>query len=72
MKPVPNRPAISNVLVKASANMTFRTRLLTDPEGALTDMELPPEDAEILANVRAHTLKEYARQIKLRLLLNYR
>jgi hypothetical protein len=71
MKTIPNRPAISDVLIKASANAAFRTRLLSDPEEALVEMNLPPEDAEILTNVQAHTLKEYAYQIKMRLLMSY-
>ena len=71
MKSVPNRPAISDVLIKASANTAFRTRLLTNPEEVLNEMNLPPEDAEILTNVRARTLKEYAFQIKMKLLMNY-
>jgi hypothetical protein len=72
MKSVPNRPAISDVLIKASANTAFRTRLLANPEEVLTEMNLPPEDAELLTNVRACSLKEYAFQIKMRLLTNYR
>lgn len=68
MKSVPNRPAISNVLIKASANMAFRNRLLASPQDALTEMNLPPEDVEVLANVRAANLKEYAVQVKQRLL----
>jgi len=71
MKSVPNRPAISDVLIKASANTAFRTRLLSNPEEVLNEMNLPPEDAEILTNVRARTLKEYAFQIKMKLLMNY-
>jgi hypothetical protein len=70
VKPVPNRPAISNVLLKASANVAFRTKLLTDPQDALTEMNLPPEDAEVLADVQAPTLKEYARQVKMRLMVS--
>jgi hypothetical protein len=69
---VPNRPAISNVLLKASANGAFRVRLLTDPEDALADMNLPPEDAEILAGVTTPTLQEFARQVKMRLMVNPR
>ena len=69
MKLVPNRPAISNVLIKASANVAFRVRLLTDPRGALAEMNLPREDAEILTGVQASTLKEYAHQVKMRLLV---
>ena len=66
---VPNRPAISDVLIKASANGAFRARLLDSPQEALTGMNVPPEDAEILANVQAPTLKEYARLVKTRLLV---
>ncbi|MCP4358765.1 MAG: hypothetical protein GY796_12165 [Chloroflexi bacterium] len=68
MKSVPNRPAISNVLIKASANVAFRSRLLASPQEALAEMNLPPEDAEVLTNVEAPTLKEYARQVKVNLL----
>jgi hypothetical protein len=68
MKAVPNRPAISNVLIKASANLAFRTRLLTSPREALAEMNLPPEDIEVLAGVQAPTLSEYARLLKMRLL----
>ncbi len=69
MRLVPNRPAISDVLIKASANVAFRVRLLTDPEGALAGMNLPREDAEILTDVQATTLKEYARQVKMKLMV---
>jgi hypothetical protein len=70
MKPIPNRPAISNVLIKASANIAFRARLLTAPKDAVAELNLPPEDAEILAGVQAPTLPEYARQIKVRLMVH--
>ena len=69
MKSVPNRPAISDVLIKASANEAFRARLLSSPQQALIGMNVPPEDAEILADVQAPTLREYARQVKTRLLV---
>lgn len=68
MKSVPNRPAISNLLIKASANVAFRTRLLTSPGDALAEMNLPPEDVALLADVRAANLPEYAHQVKMRLL----
>lgn len=68
MKPVPNRPAISNVLIKASANVAFRAMLLTSPHEALAELNLSPEDAEILAGVKAVTLPDYARQVKVRLM----
>ena len=67
-KIMPNRPAISNVLIKASANVVFRTKLLDNPRDALAEMNLPPEDAEILVDVQATTLKDYARQVKTRLM----
>jgi hypothetical protein len=70
MKSIPNRPAISNVLIKASANIAFRAKLLASPEAALAELNVPPEDAEILADVQALTLPEYARQVKLRLMAN--
>ncbi len=69
VKTVPNRPAISDVLIRASANVAFRARLLTNPKDALAEMNLPPEDVEILTDVQAPTLKEYARQVKMRLLV---
>ena len=65
---VPNRPAISDVLIKASANVAFRAVLLTSPTDALADMDLPPDDVEILADVRASTLPDFARQVKTRLM----
>lgn len=68
MQSIPNRPAISNVLIKASANVAFRTRLLAAPEAVLAELNLTPEDAEVLSNVHALTLPEYARQVKLRLM----
>jgi hypothetical protein len=66
---IPDRPAISNVLIKASANVAFRTKLLTRPEEALAEMNLPLEDAEILKSVQAPTLKEYAHLLKKKLLV---
>jgi hypothetical protein len=69
MRPVPNRPAISNVLIKASANAAFRTRLLSNPREALVEMNLPPEDVEVLTDVQASTLQEYAHQVKMRLMV---
>jgi hypothetical protein len=66
---VPNRPAISDVLIKASANGAFRARLLDSPQQALAGMNVPPEDVEILADAQAPTLREYARQVKTRLLV---
>ncbi len=68
MKPVPNRPAISDVLIKASANVAFRAKLLTNPHDAVAEFDLLPEDAEILTGVQALTLPEYARQVKVRLM----
>ncbi len=62
---VTNRPRISDVLIKASANVSFRTKLLTSPREAIAEMNLPPEDVDILARVQAPTLQEYARQIKM-------
>ena len=65
---VPNRPAISDVLIKASANSTFRTTLRTSPQEAVAEMNLPPEDVAVLTGVQAPTLSEYARQVKTRLM----
>jgi hypothetical protein len=64
---VPNRPAISDVLLKANANASFRKRLLTDPKNALAGMNLPPEDFEILTEVATSNLKDFARQVQMRL-----
>jgi hypothetical protein len=68
MNSIPNRPAITNVLIKASANIVFRTRLLTNPRAALAEMNLPPEDIEVLAGVEAQNLPEYTRQVKMKLM----
>jgi hypothetical protein len=68
MKTIPHRPGISNVLVKASANVAFRTKLLSNPTAAVAEMNLQPEDAEILTKIQAPTLKEYARQLKIALM----
>jgi hypothetical protein len=70
-KSVPDRPAISDVLIKASANVAFRAKLLANPKDALAGFNLPAEDAEILAGVQALTLPEYARQIKSKLLAQH-
>ncbi len=69
-KPVPYRPAISDVLIKASANSVFRKMLLASPYSVLAEMNLPPEDIQILASVKAPTLKEYASQLKMQLIAN--
>ena len=71
MKTIQNRPAISDVLIRASANTAFRTKLLSNPTEALIELNLSPEDTEILTAIDAHTLKEYASQVKSRLLLSY-
>ena len=68
---VPNRPAISDILIKASANGTFRARLLRSPHEALVGFEIPPEDVAILTTVQASSLKDYAQEVKLRLLHSY-
>lgn len=68
MNSIPNRPAITNVLIKASANIVFRTKLLTNPQAALAEMNLSPEDIEVLADVEAQNLPEYARQVKIKLM----
>ncbi len=70
-KSMPDHPAITNVLIKASANVAFRTKLLTSPEEALAEMNLPCEDVEILKSVQAPTLKEYVHEVKQRLLFNH-
>jgi hypothetical protein len=68
MQVVPNRPAISNVLIKASANGAFRAMLLASPTDALAEMGLAPDDVEILADVRASNLPDFAREVKMRLM----
>jgi hypothetical protein len=68
MNSIPNRPAITNVLIKASANSVFRTKLLTNPQAALAEMNLSPEDIEVLAGVEAQNLPEYAQQVKIKLM----
>jgi hypothetical protein len=68
---IPNRPTISNVLIKASANIAFRTRLLDSPKEAVAEMNLSPEDMAILMDVQAPTLKEYALQVKTKLMGSY-
>jgi hypothetical protein len=67
MNTIPYRPAISDILIKASANDIFRAKLLSSPNDALTGLNLPPEDMTILAGIQAPTLKEYAHQVKTRL-----
>jgi hypothetical protein len=67
LRSVPNRPAISDVLLKANANASFRKRLLADPKNALAGMNIPPEDFEILTGVTTSNLKEFARQVQMRL-----
>ena len=71
VKSIPNRPAISDLLIKASANVAFRAKLLATPQVALSEMNLPPEDISLLADVQAPTLSEYARQVKLRLITRH-
>lgn len=68
LKAIQHRPAISNVLVKASANIAFRTKLLNNAQDILTELNLPPEDLELLTDIQAPTLKEYARQLKTKLM----
>ncbi len=65
---IPNRPAISDVLLKASANGAFRARLLDSPREALAGLNVPPEDAAVLVGVHAPSLKEYAHGVKMRLM----
>ncbi len=64
---VPYRPAISDILVKASANINFRFKLLQTPFELLNDMDIPVEDVEILMNIYAPTLNDFAHQLKNRL-----
>jgi len=59
------------VTVSPKAYLARRSRLLTSPHDALAEMNLSPEDTQILADVQAPTLKEFARQVKVRLLLNH-
>ena len=64
---VPYRPAISDVLVRASANVNFRSKLLYAPLELLNSMDIPVEDTEMLTNIYAQTLNDFARQLKNRL-----
>ncbi len=64
---VPNRPAISDVLLKASANNAFCRKLLVSPREALAGMDLSARDAEVLTGVQAPDLRAYAQQVKTRL-----
>jgi len=64
---VPYRPVISDILVKASANVNFRSKLLYAPLELLNGMDIPVEDAEIIANIYAQTLNDFACQLKNRL-----
>lgn len=64
---VPYRPAISDVLVRASANVDFRSKLLYAPLELLHGMDIPMEDAEMLVNIYAQSLNDFARQLKNRL-----
>ena len=66
-KPIPNRPAISQVLVKASASGCFCERLLTSPLEALLELGLPQEDLDVMAGIKAGTLADFAAQLKLKL-----
>ncbi len=61
------RPAISDVLLKAVSNTTFRTWLLTDPHKALSEMKLPPEDFNILVSIQANSFYEFIRQVRIKL-----
>ena len=70
MKAIPYRPAVSNVLIKASANSAFCARLLSNAHDVLAEMKLPPEDVELLTNIQAASLQDYARQLRTRLLAN--
>ena len=67
MRVVPYRPAISDVLIKASANEAFRARLLSSPADVLGELNLPSEDMKLLTGIHASNLKEYATQVKIRL-----
>ncbi|MBN1994675.1 MAG: hypothetical protein JW953_18390 [Anaerolineae bacterium] len=70
MAKIPYRPAISDILIKANANIVFRTKLLSGEEEVLAELDIPPEDAAILTGIRAANLKDYASQIKARLLVS--
>jgi hypothetical protein len=68
---IPDRPSISDVLIKASANIAFRTKLLDSPKEIVAEMNLTPEDAAILTGVQAPNLKEYVNQVKTKLMSSY-
>ena len=67
IKPVPNRPAITDVLIKAIANPKFRAKLLASSKEALEDLNLSPDDVDILLQIQGKTLQEYAHQLKIKL-----
>ena len=67
MNQVPYRPAISDLLVRASASTSFRSRLLAGTQD-LTSMGLCPEELEVLNGIQATTLGDYAGQVRERLL----
>jgi hypothetical protein len=68
---IPYRPAISDVLIKASANSAFRAKLLNSPQEIVAAMNMAVEDAEILSGIQASSLKDYAGQVKIKLLTGY-
>ncbi len=64
IKAIPNRPFISDLLIRASADILFRIRLLTDVESVLAEVNLPAQDTEILKKIRARSLAEFSYQVE--------
>jgi hypothetical protein len=62
----PYRFSISNLLILASANVSFRKRLLSGRQD-LSDFGLCPEDAQVLDGIQATTLGDFASQVRSRL-----
>ncbi len=63
-KIIPNRPFISDLLIRASADILFRMRLLTDIESVLAEVNLPAQDTKILKKIRARSLAEFSYQVE--------
>ncbi len=63
-----NKPAITNLIIKATADKRFSHFLLADPQGAMEAVGLPESDRTFLADIQAKTMIEFLHQIKARLL----
>jgi hypothetical protein len=54
---------IQAIIGRAIVDATFRHQLLTNPETALHDEPLTPEEAAVLQDIHATTLDDFARQV---------